>query len=266
MKLMLCTRGQQELFPELPGIVALGAGLELGSYGLVGIRSPDDWQACFSRHKAVRDRFAGPIAIHGPFIGIEYGHVDHLIRSAIQQRLDMTLEAAIALKAGRLVFHGGYSPVIERFQLQESWLKQSAAFWQKEIGRWAAAGIDVVLENETEASPDLLVRLVEAVDHPALGLCMDIGHQHLFSTFDAPEWVRRMARRLRHIHLHDNDRTADRHWAPGRGTVAYEPFFDALRRLAPDVTVSLEVEDTLEVRMASLRRLAATVGLTGGPA
>lgn len=258
MNLMLCLRGEPEQLPYLPAIAALGAGIELGSYGMVGVQSHQQWDARVAMHQAVRAIFPGPVALHGPFIGIEYGHVDHLLRAAVNRRLDLTFAVATRLGAHRVVLHGGYNPVNDLFHLQDSWLRTNVDFWQHEIRRWAAAGIQIVLENDTDRSPDLLVGLVDAVDHPALGLCLDIGHVHVFSDVDAVEWLRRMAHRLRHIHLHDNDGTRDRHWALGRGTIPFAPFYAAVAALVPNVTIALEVEDDMGVKLDNLRTLAAT--------
>jgi len=254
---MICLRGEPEELPFLPEIAGLGAGIELGSYGLVGIRSELDWERRFALHKAVRSQFQGPIAVHGPFIGMEYAHPDHLIRGAVHYRLGMTFEVAVKIEASRVILHSGYKPENDLFDLQDSWLKGNIQFWQQEIRRWAEAGIAVVLENDTEKSPDLLVRLVKAVGNPFLGLCLDIGHQHLFSELGALEWVCRMDQWLFHIHLHDNDRSGDHHWPLGRGTVDFESFYAAILGHVPQATISLEVEDKMEVRMGDLRRLAA---------
>jgi sugar phosphate isomerase/epimerase len=102
----------------------------------------------------------------------------------------------------------------------------------------------------------MLVRLVNEVNHPALGLCLDVGHQHAFSDLGALEWVRRMGTRLFHVHLHDNDRSGDRHWPLGRGTIDFEPFYAALEQQVPQATISLEVEDKMEVKLGDLRKLA----------
>ncbi len=257
MNLMMCMTGEPEQLPFLPEIARLGAGIELGSYGLVGIQSEEQWERRLALHQAICAAFQGPIAIHGPFVGMEYGHVDHLIRDAVNRRLDMTFDAATKLNASRVVLHSGYSPINDLFKLQDAWLKRSVGFWQREIRRWADASIEIVLENDTDKSPDLLVRLVDEVDDPFLGLCLDIRHVHVFSELDAVAWLRRMAHRLVHIHLHDNDRTGDRHWAIGRGTIDFEPFYAALVAHVPHVTVALEVEDDMEVKMDDLRKLAA---------
>jgi sugar phosphate isomerase/epimerase len=257
MNTMICLRGEPEQLPYLPAIAELGAGIELGSYGLVGIRSEQDWQARLRLHEAVRAQFEGLTALHGPFIGMEFAHADHLIRAAVQQRMDRTFDAARQLRASRVILHAGFTRELELFDLHEVWLQGNIAYWRQEIMRWADAGMEIVLENVTERAPDLLVRLVEAVDHPALGLCLDVGHQHVFSELGAVEWVRQMGSRLYHVHLHDNDSTKDAHWPIGRGTIQFEPFFAALRAHAPHATLSLEVEDQIEVKLADLRKVIA---------
>jgi hypothetical protein len=101
MNLMICMRGEPEQLSFLPEIAELDAGIELGSYGLAGIRSEQAWAERFALHQAVRTQFSGPLAIHGPFLGMEYAHPDHLIRDVVNRRLDMTFDAAVKLSAGR---------------------------------------------------------------------------------------------------------------------------------------------------------------------
>lgn len=256
MKLMICIRGESEQLPFLPEIIELGSGIELGSYGLIGIRSEQEWKNRLNKHQIIVSKFRGTIALHGPFIGIEYAHIDHLIRNAIERRLDMIFNAALYLNASRVVLHSGFTSEIEVLKLQEDWLKRNCEFWKTEILRWADAKINIVLENEIEKSPDLLIKLVDEVNNPFLGLCLDIGHLHLFSTFGTPVWVKAMGNRLHHVHVHDNDREADRHWPIGKGTIDFDSFFDVLEQYAPQTTISLEVEDKMDVKMRDLRKLA----------
>ncbi len=260
MKLMVCMTGEPEELLALPEIADMGAGIELGSLGMVGVRSEREWAERCAMHQNVRARFSGPLAVHGPFIGMIYGHIDCLIRQAVHRRLDMTLRAVESLGAERVVLHSGYGPEVDLFKSQEDWLARNVSFWQAEIRRWADAGIQVVLENDLEPIPDMMTRLVNAVDNPALGLCFDIGHQNMFSELSAPQWVRSMGPRLWHVHLHDNDRTGDHHWPLGRGTIDFELFYEVLGQQAPEATISLEVVDRVDVRMKNLRSLAARFG------
>jgi sugar phosphate isomerase/epimerase len=263
MNLMLCMSGQPDQLRFLPEIAELGAGIELESYGMVGIQSERHWETRFTLHKAVCAQFQGTIAVHGPFIGMEYTHTDHLIRDVVARRMDMIFDVAMELKARRVVLHSGYAAAIDLFGLHAEWLERSIKFWQHEIRRWADARTVIVLENDVQKSPDLLIRLVDEVNNPFLGLCMDIGHQHLFSELDAVGWVRRMGFRLFHVHLHDNDRSGDHHWSIGRGTIEFGPFYAAIARYAPGATVSLEVEETMDVKMSDLRKLAGYFGSKG---
>jgi sugar phosphate isomerase/epimerase len=252
MQLMICLNGAPEQLASLPEIAALGAGIELGSYGLAGVRSEQAWAERLALHQALRDQFTGPLALHGPFLGMDFCHVDCLIRSAVQRRMDMTFAAACQLRASRVVLHSGYVLENDIFHLRQTWLEQNVAYWQREITRWARAGIEIVIENDIESEPGLLVELANGVGSPALGLCLDVGHQHVFSRVSMLDWVQQMAPYLRHIHLHDNDGKDDQHAALGRGTIDFESLYTALEQYTPDATISLEVEDRLEVKLASL--------------
>ncbi len=249
MEFMVCLRGEAEQLPHLSEIAALGAGIELGSYGLIGIRSDSDWQQRVHLHQTLRAQFDGPLALHGPFVGMDFAHMDHLIRAAVQQRMDMTFAAARQLRARRVILHSGYTLEVDAFHYRDAWRSGTIAYWQQEITRWAAAQIEIVLENDLDSEPETLVQIVAAVNSPYLGLCLDIGHHHLFGKADARAWVEHMRPYLRHVHLHDNDGIRDRHWPLRRGTIDFAGFFATLQEHVPHATLSIEVEDTIEVKM-----------------
>ena len=96
--------------------------------------------------------------------------------------------------------------------------------------------------------PSQLAEQISAVDHPAVGICLDVGHAALaagFFGFDLIEQCCAIAPLVRHVHLHDNlqktnltgeppvsEHTVyglgDLHLPPGRGTI---PLEDLLRRM-----------------------------------
>ncbi len=255
LEYMICLQGEAEQHAYLPEISNLGAGIELGSYGLVGIKSWQDWKARFAKHKAIADKFQGKLAIHGPFLGIEYAHIDHLLCAAIQKRMDMTFNTARNLKASRVILHSGYRSENEIFQLDELWVNGNINYWKQEIKRWERAGIEVVLENDVEKDPELLVHLIEMVNSPSLQLCLDVGHLHYLSSIAAPDWVKRMGAYLKHVHIHDNDRKADHHWPIGKGTFDFEAFFSSIETCESNIILSIEIEDTMEVKINDLRKV-----------
>jgi sugar phosphate isomerase/epimerase len=93
--------------------------------------------------------------------------------------------------------------------------------------------------------PSQLAEQISAVDHPAVGLCLDVGHAALAAGvfgFDFLEECATVAPLVRHIHLHDNlVRTnvtgvppvsehpvyglGDLHLPPGRGTIPLKELF-----------------------------------------
>jgi sugar phosphate isomerase/epimerase len=96
--------------------------------------------------------------------------------------------------------------------------------------------------------PSQLAEQISAVDHPAVGICLDVGHAALaagFFGFDLVEECAAIAPLVRHVHLHDNlqktnltgepqasEHTVyglgDLHLPPGRGTI---PLEELLRRM-----------------------------------
>ncbi len=93
--------------------------------------------------------------------------------------------------------------------------------------------------------PSQLAEQISAVDHPAVGICLDVGHAALaadFFGFDFIEECAAIAPLVRHVHLHDNlqrtnlagepqvsEHTAyglgDLHLPPGGGTIPLEELF-----------------------------------------
>jgi sugar phosphate isomerase/epimerase len=93
--------------------------------------------------------------------------------------------------------------------------------------------------------PSQLAEQISAVDHPAVGICLDVGHAAIaagFFAFDLVEECAAVAPLVRHVHLHDNlqktnltgepqasEHTAyglgDLHLPPGRGNIPLEDLF-----------------------------------------
>ena len=93
--------------------------------------------------------------------------------------------------------------------------------------------------------PSQLAEQIFAVEHPAVGICLDVGHAALaagYFGFDFIEECGATAALVRHLHLHDNlQRTnvtgevqasehtvyglGDLHLPPGRGTIPLEELF-----------------------------------------
>jgi len=109
----------------------------------------------------------------------------------------------------------------------------------------------IALENlgrfEPLADLDTVPRLVDAIDEPNVGYCIDSGHAHAFGT-PVTEWLDVAGARLFETHFHDNHaggKTAypqeglvesapsvDEHLPPGFGTIDWRDVIQGLDRIA----------------------------------
>ena len=120
-------------------------------------------------------------------------------------------------------------------------------------------GVTIVVENyypelpvirgavyDYSVWPSELAEQISAVDHPAVGICLDVGHAALASrvfAFDYMEECAIIAPLVRHVHLHDNLMKSnltgeppvsespvyglgDLHLPPGRGTIPLRDLFE----------------------------------------
>jgi sugar phosphate isomerase/epimerase len=242
MDFLVCAFGEPEERQFLPEIEKLGFGIELQSYGLKGALSLEAWERRIQLHQQVVNLFHGRLAVHGPFLGISYNYKDHLLMSAVRERMEMTFEAVEMIRPDTLVMHTGLGAEVTTFKFEEEWLTEVSAFWKNEIKRYAAIGVRVALENILEQTPEMMIELADRIGHPNLGLCLDVGHLNIIGKISHAEWISRLGKRLIHVHLHDNHGIKDQHLPIGKGSINFDPIFQALWEIVPEVTVSLEID------------------------
>lgn len=167
-------------------------------------------------------RGLAPWAIHsGPLRGPE--------PLAVGQRL---LALAEALGARVQVLHVSS----RRFAAADPEMRRRVRARDREIVRGmadAAGEQGLILALENGAAPrqvDYLEEILAALDHPSLGIALDVGHAHLRGG-DPAAAVRRLAPHLRHVHLHDNHGARDEHLPPGRGTIDWPVLLATLREV-----------------------------------
>lgn len=184
-------------------------------------------------------------------------------RQALQKEILMSsVRFAAEIGAGTVVCHAGQrvSSRDTRYRLKDQLTAEREAL--KEIGDTAAElGVTVAVENYFPDQHVLrgevydystwssdLAEQVSAVNHPAVGICLDVGHAALAASFFGFDYVEEClvaAPLVRHVHLHDNlSKTCesvdplnygdlvygagDLHLPPGRGSI---PLAELFRRL-----------------------------------
>lgn len=128
-----------------------------------------------------------------------------------------------------------------------------------------AHGVQLVLENIQDITPQIRREMVEIINSPALALSIDTGHAQIaLRALDAPPvdvYVRDAGNRLKHVHLQDTDGYADRHWAPGEGHIEWLEVFRALSELdsAPHLVLELKRHEDIPAGFAYLQSIGAAV-------
>jgi len=150
-----------------------------------------------------------------------------------------------------------YPPLVSRSMTQEftvavpadlDW-KQNWLDYVDAIRQCAQYAESVGLKYSLEAHPfrygataDGLLRLIDAVGSPALGVNFDPSHT--FRMGDVPHVaIYRMVDRLWHCDFSDNDGTNNMHFRPGKGKIDWASTMKALKDIGYNGVVSLEFED-----------------------
>lgn len=199
----------------------------------------------------------GPaLTLHAPFLDLNPGALDPLVRSATEVRFRQFLNVATIVKPRAAVFHAAYDKWRYNGQ-QESWLNHSIDTWQMVMETASRIGLRVAVENVFDDNPEALQMLMEKISSPDFGFCFDTGHFNLFSSVPMERWFEVLGNRLVEVHLHDNEGAADSHWAIGRGAIDFEKFFSLMSSGAPRPVFTIEAhdKDDIEISMGRVRDL-----------
>ena len=111
------------------------------------------------------------------------------------------------------------------------------------VARAAELGVELALENgRALAHWVYILSLLERIDQPHVGACVDSGHANL-GDLGAPRAIRMAGPRLHTLHLHDNYGEVDDHLPPGRGTIDWADLFAALAEVGYARPLQLELTD-----------------------
>lgn len=174
--------------------------------------------------------------LHGPFNELFPCAIDPLARELAAKRFRQAIALAQSYGADKVVFHGGFHPKI---YYPVWYVTESVKFW-KSFLRDVPENVTLCLENVLEQTPDMLCEIAAQVDDPRLRLCLDVGHVNAYSQVPAIVWLRAFGPYLGHMHIHNNDGSADTHSGPEAGTLPLEELLREAEKL-PGVTMTWEL-------------------------
>ncbi len=122
--------------------------------------------------------------------------------------------------------------------------RMNVALLQRLLPHAVAYDVTLCLENMpfkalSLATVKKTVAVVDEVHHENVGVCLDTGHA-IIQNEACGEMVRFIGKRLKVLHIHDNNGVDDGHMPPLTGVIDWEDFKAALREIPADVCLSLE--------------------------
>lgn len=193
--------------------------------------------------------------IHGPFMDLNPGSAEPLLRQATLTRYHQAMDAAAILKPRVIVLHPGYDKW--RYGgMQETWLGHAADTYREMAARAEAIGCTIAVENIFEEEPSTLRALLEAIDSPSVRHCFDVGHWNLFAKVGLEEWFAELGSFIAESHIHDNRGERDDHAPLGEGEIDFDLFFRLMERYAPDAAWTIEAHsrEALERSLVNIEK------------
>ena len=107
--------------------------------------------------------------------------------------------------------------------------------------------------NPYEAAK-LIDELNEAAGKECFGLCLDTGHLNLLS-IDPRSYMPILGKRIKALHIHDNDGISDIHKAPYTGTLDWKVFYEQLAAIGYEGDLAFETFRQTEVNVIGDREM-----------
>ncbi len=196
-------------------------------------------------HAAVRaalERLGLGVVAHTAWF-LPFGSPFASIRSAALGEFRRSLKAAHDIGAKVLNVHYARPPGFVPREQVVDWHVEVLSRLTEEA---AEVGVTVVMEHIPEGGPEQLGNIVAILDRlPLLRFHLDSGHAKLETGVDRwTEYLGQLGPRLLHVHLSENDGTADQHLPLGsapRSKTNWPQHIKLLKATGYDGTITLEV-------------------------
>jgi len=187
--------------------------------------------------RALADSHIQVYSVHVPFSGavpelgqMDISHPDGAVREKVVAATMLCAERLAALGGRCLIIHPSCEPVEEADRPRRLDTAREGLLSLK--SRVAPDGrVRIAIENLPRSNIGRdsaeLVALVEKLDSPLFGICLDVNHANLRE--DLLEATRNYAPHVLTTHVSDNDGAGERHWLPGRGVIPFKEWIATLR-------------------------------------
>ena len=150
------------------------------------------------------------------------------------EMLKRTILSASILGVEYIVIHPLTFPEIgleEAFHLNCEYLSRWGEFC---INHNIGMAIENMYPHKNEATfgttPEVLLEIVNRINDPRVGICLDTGHANL-TKLDIPETIRKIGPHLKATHISDNKGIKDDHTVPFAGKIDWPPVIKDSKKL-----------------------------------
>lgn len=179
------------------------------------------------------------LTLHGPFLDLNPVAFDSLVQQATVQRYEQAYEAAKELGAKKIIFHSCFVPSV---YFLEGWAERAADFYNRFLEN-KTEEIQVLMENVLDPCPEPFLQVAQMTEHPAFGICLDLGHANCYSEVACETWLEQLQPYIRHLHVHDNDGRTDQHLALGEGSLPFAKLENYLKNV--DLTIECRTQQDI---------------------
>ncbi len=232
-------------------------GLEIQVFGYHPNLLDGDWKSLVEQYKRLLRGFTGERALHGVFYDMNSASPDRQIQAIVRKRYLLSLQIAAELEARTVVFHANYLPFIRRPEYLPDWTRLQVEFWTDLLQEAARLDLFVALENMWEPRPEIIGNLLECINSPRLGACLDVGHVYLYTdSTPFPIWADRLREWVIHCHINNHRGYYDEHLPLDTpdGVIDYRTVLPLLEAMPRQPLICLEMNH-LEDLERSLRYL-----------
>ncbi|WP_282937513.1 sugar phosphate isomerase/epimerase family protein [Paenibacillus sp. RC67] len=212
--------------------------------------------------------------MHGPVHGRLFQQmVPGLDTDSFLTLAKRSLKTASILGVPWVVFHS--SGVSVEGESNREAKEFNVKFFQQLFPSMEHTGVGIALENFYDrparahavrrtycALFDELIELIDALDHPLIGGCLDTGHAHEQGIH--PNEIRKFGNRLKATHINDNDGVQDQHLLPFQGSIQWASVMSALHDIDYKGDLTYETHQSIRVLPNALReeglRYAVAIG------
>ena len=199
----------------------------------------DDWREWAHRVREHADRIGVKIRqTHGNTLtGKQWDDVNYPLRDYTWANNHKCVEITKILGAEWMVMHPTnlpHDPCYSRKKARDANLEYLAPF----IDDAKRVGVGIAVENMVDFSgnrrrycggdPEELIELVDMINDPAVGICIDTGHANL-AGIDVGAFIRMAGDRVKSTHINDNRKEGDSHLPPFFGTINWQDTMQAFK-------------------------------------